>query len=1337
MTRSGRWAILICVVAGASVARASPLDKPAFTATPNELAAEARAVVGAGAPVVMLRDEATITLDATGRAETRYRMVIAILTAAAVDDWGTLSLDWSPFYQERPQVRARVISSAGQGAELDPSLITDSPTVSYSPSVFSDRRKLEAPLPRLAVGSLIEEEIVIRDREPLLHAGISGSIVVGRRVPVRRSIVRIDAPSAKKVRVVARGFAKNPKPRQVTARGRTTWTYDFGPLDARPPGETGVPGDTTAVPFIGYATGESWQAIARGYRELVERRLAEGPVTLPANVKGATTKQTVDQALRWLHEQVRYTGIEFSEAAIVPWPPSETLKRGFGDCKDKASLLVAVLRGAGIHAELALLATGPGLDVDPELPGMGSFDHAIVRAKVDGRDVWIDATEPRLPAGQLPARDQGRLALIIGPNSRALVRTPLAAPRDNLVREVRTYQLAELDHGSVTEVGEEHGVFWDNQRGWYRDRPSDDVTKDLAAYVEREYMASLGKVSADHVDDVSQPFRLTVEATRSARAFTDREKIDVYLFPTDSLARIPSLLSDSDPEVAAEVKRRRFDYQWHKPHVFEIETRLIVPPGYTPPALVAQERVQLGTMTLTTERRAVKDGVTITYRLDTGKARITPTELAATRAAVQTLQEQGSERVVFALTGATLLQQGKHREAIAEFQRLISLHPTEAIHHGQLAEAYRVAGMGAAARRQARLGTKIEPTSGDAFAMLAWQLRHDTLGRAGGFDASHKDAIAAYRDALKRTPDHLGALESLAFLLASDTPQGVPPSRRDLLEAIALRRQAKQVGKTNEYDLDIATGLFLAGDYAQAERAARALPESESRSALLLASIAATRGGKAAVDASSALGLGPNRKKVLTEVVAKLLRQRRYDAMREVFAHTGTTDPAQIAMIKALAPTDLAKRSPADPRTPALLLFAHMLRPTKQRLAGWDPELVKTIERQFAPVRRHPSMRAFQTVPAAVADDMIAALVQVTVEGSAADGWRIGLDVSTRLYVYAIADRGKARVLGISGMTSGVGQHVLKLLRKGDVAGATRWFQWLVSDPAAGTSGGHRAAIQIHDEEVKRGGVARPSREIIELAAAMTLEGSAGKDALPILRRCAVTRETSKRLCEDRLGERLWDTKAWPELEELTRQLLVRSPGDPDVISTRTFTLVRLGRAKDAVAMIEDALAKRPADVELIRMRYYAALASGGWAEARPWADKLTQHGQARVDDLNNVAWTRLYHDPASDQARALGERAERMQTRLAPNLAHTLAAIEAESDRPSSAWRYLQSALEHRVDGAPSSEDWYVVGRIAESYGLREDAIAAYRRVVKPDPAPEPSSWDFARRGLVRLGAN
>ena len=86
--------------------------------------------------------------------------------------------------------------------------------------------------------------------------------------------------------------------------------------------------------------------------------------------------------------------MEFGESSLVPQFPSQTLKRGYGDCKDKAVLLAAMLRSAGVPASLALLNSGPGRDINPDLPGMGMFDHAIVYVPASGADseLWVDAT---------------------------------------------------------------------------------------------------------------------------------------------------------------------------------------------------------------------------------------------------------------------------------------------------------------------------------------------------------------------------------------------------------------------------------------------------------------------------------------------------------------------------------------------------------------------------------------------------------------------------------------------------------------------------------------------------------------------------------------------------------------------------------------------------------------------------------------------------------------------------------------------------------------------------------------------------------------------------------
>src|SRR5271166_548093 len=163
--------------------------------------------------------------------------------------------------------------------------------------------------------------------------------------------------------------------------GMVRITFDSGPMNALEEADRKLPSDVPAYPSVVFSTGISWQQVADEYGEIVDRQIAS------ADLRPLVTKLTAgknardDKAsaiLQYLSREIRYTGVEFGNATVVPRSPAETLTRKYGDCKDKASLLVAMLRSAGIPAYLALLKADGEEDVFPDLPGMGMFNHAIV-----------------------------------------------------------------------------------------------------------------------------------------------------------------------------------------------------------------------------------------------------------------------------------------------------------------------------------------------------------------------------------------------------------------------------------------------------------------------------------------------------------------------------------------------------------------------------------------------------------------------------------------------------------------------------------------------------------------------------------------------------------------------------------------------------------------------------------------------------------------------------------------------------------------------------------------------------------------------------------------------
>ena len=207
---------------------------------------------------------------------------------------------------------------------------------------------------------------------------------------------------------------------------------------------------------------------------------------------------------------MRYTGIEFGQAKLQPQPPSEVLKRHYGDCKDKASLLVSMLRASGIPADLALLNAGPGKDVTPDLPGMNQFDHAIVYVpptSAGGHGLWIDATAEFTRVGDLPYGDQGRLALVIEQGAKELTLTPEARPEDSVLVETREFSLADYGPAKVIESSHSTGHVDSYYRSEYGDTAGKEVRASLESYVRNAYAAkALGKVESGDAKDFTKPF---------------------------------------------------------------------------------------------------------------------------------------------------------------------------------------------------------------------------------------------------------------------------------------------------------------------------------------------------------------------------------------------------------------------------------------------------------------------------------------------------------------------------------------------------------------------------------------------------------------------------------------------------------------------------------------------------------------------------------------------------------------------------------------------------------------------------------------------------------------
>jgi hypothetical protein len=171
--------------------------------------------------------------------------------------------------------------------------------------------------------------------------------------------------------------------------------------------------------------------------------------------------QAVGRFVQGIHYISIQTGLGRG-GGYKPRPAVEVLQRGYGDCKDKANLMCALLRELGITAWLTLVYLGDRDYVSESWPTPQQFNHCIVAVPIKdstrapgvadypgfGRLLFADPTDSETPVGELPVPEQGSLALVAAGDRGELLRLPTTDPGwDRLERRIEG---ALLGDGSVS-----------------------------------------------------------------------------------------------------------------------------------------------------------------------------------------------------------------------------------------------------------------------------------------------------------------------------------------------------------------------------------------------------------------------------------------------------------------------------------------------------------------------------------------------------------------------------------------------------------------------------------------------------------------------------------------------------------------------------------------------------------------------------------------------------------------------------------------------------------------------------------------------------------------------
>lgn len=225
--------------------------------------------------------------------------------------------------------------------------------------------------------------------------------------------VRFSHDSALKIQVDGKGMTGG---RNYAAdkekSGTVHYSYRYA-QDQAYPVEPGMVSYADFSPQFSASSFTSYAEVAKAYQDRAAPKAKVTPEISELARKIIGTAESDDEKVKrlysWVARNIRYLGIYAGSGGYVPHPASSILKSKYGDCKDHATLLEALLRSIGIESSPALINSDNAYEL-PKLPSFAVFDHVITY--VPSLNLFLDSTSRMTPMGLLPSGVVGKPALI-------------------------------------------------------------------------------------------------------------------------------------------------------------------------------------------------------------------------------------------------------------------------------------------------------------------------------------------------------------------------------------------------------------------------------------------------------------------------------------------------------------------------------------------------------------------------------------------------------------------------------------------------------------------------------------------------------------------------------------------------------------------------------------------------------------------------------------------------------------------------------------------------------------------------------------------------------------
>lgn len=400
-----------------------------------------------GEDAVLLEETLEIDIASPTSARVRYSNRTRVLTQRGAERYDYADVMHCPGVSVR-SLEGAVTSPAGKQVDVKKQMIADHAAYP-SFMLYSDTMVRSISFPGVVPGSIVEYSW---EQEVSNFHFLPHEFGLQERIPVRVKTLVVRSPAGFPVRLGVRGELR-PETTTEEKNGAAVQTIivrDVPPLRS----EDDMPPEADLVPHVVIRPKEitwgdrridlsGWSGVGRFVHDIESDRAVPSPEVAEV-AKSLTASLTEPEAriravFEFVQSKINYVAISLDIGGWQPHASGDVLKYRYGDCKDKATLMIAMLRALGLTGYSVSINTRDDGLPDMDSPGL-IFNHAIVAVpRAEGGYLFLDPTSTEAPFGDLPWQDQGVPVIVVKDDGTAdLVETPLLAPERNRRRHIVT-----------------------------------------------------------------------------------------------------------------------------------------------------------------------------------------------------------------------------------------------------------------------------------------------------------------------------------------------------------------------------------------------------------------------------------------------------------------------------------------------------------------------------------------------------------------------------------------------------------------------------------------------------------------------------------------------------------------------------------------------------------------------------------------------------------------------------------------------------------------------------------------------------------------------------------